>query len=84
MRHHGVDTTKYPSFEIANHDYNQVNLLLESIGIKTSLKQKARGGHLINSLPSIPKEWVTYLFFVRILRLCDQEATKDFEKYINQ
>ncbi len=84
LKHHGIDTTTYPDFNIPDTEYDQVNLLLNAIGINVKLKQKARGGHLVDSLPSIVNEWVTYLFFARILRLCDQKATIDFEKYLKQ
>jgi CRISPR-associated endonuclease/helicase Cas3 len=84
LKHHGVDTTTYPDFEISDQDYVQIDSLLKSIGINAILKQKARAGHLVDSLPEIINEWVIYLFFVRILRLCDQKATMDFEKYLKQ
>ena len=84
LKHHGVDTTTYSDFEISDNNYLQIDSLLESIGINTKLKQKGRGGHLINSLPSNIEEWVIYLFFVRILRLSDQKATMNFEVYLKQ
>ena len=84
LKHHGVDTTTYPDFEISDQDYNQIDSLLKSIGINAILKQKARAGNLVDSLPSIVNEWVIYLFFVRILRLNDQKATMNFEKYLKQ
>ncbi len=82
LKHHGTDTTTYSDFEISDNNYLQIDSLLESIGIKTKLKRKGRGGHLINSLPSNTGEWVIYLFFVRILRLSDQKATMNFEVYL--
>ncbi|MBB3186019.1 CRISPR-associated helicase Cas3' [Microbacter margulisiae] len=84
LKHHGVDTTTYPDFSISNVDYAQADSLFRANGINVRLIQKARRGHLIDSLPSIVNEWIIYMFFVRILRLCDQEATINFEKYLKQ
>jgi CRISPR-associated endonuclease/helicase Cas3 len=84
LKHHGVDTETYPDFNITEEDYREIDCLLENIGIKTKLNRKARGGRLTDFLPANREEWVTYLFLVRILRLCDQKATMNFEKYLKQ
>jgi len=82
LKHHGIETESYPDFEIADKDYLQVELLLKNIGVSTTLKRKARGGKLTDYMPTNKEEWVIYLFFVRILRLSDQKATMNFEKYL--
>ena len=82
LKHHGVETETYPDFEINDKDYTQIERLLHEIGITVNLKRKARGGKLIDYLPTNKEEWITYLFLVRILRLSDQKATIDFEKYL--
>lgn len=82
LKHHGVESESYFDFEIADKDYNEIVRLLDDIGIKTKLTQKARGGKLTDYIPENKEEWVIYLFLVRILRLCDQKATMDFAKYL--
>lgn len=82
LKHHGINTETYPDFEIANKDYAQIERLLNEFDLTGTLKRKGRGGKLTDFLPSNKEEWVSYLFLVRILRLSDQKATIDFEKYI--
>jgi CRISPR-associated endonuclease/helicase Cas3 len=84
LKHHGVETATYPDFEIGEKDYAQIDRLLQEIGVNVNLKRKARGGKLTDFLPTNKEEWVTYLFLVRILRLSDQKATMNFEKYLKQ
>jgi CRISPR-associated endonuclease/helicase Cas3 len=84
LKHHGVETETYPDFDIHDKDYSQIERLLHEIGITINLKRKARGGKLTDYLPNNKEEWITYLFLVRILRLSDQKATIDFEKYLKQ
>ena len=84
LKHHGVETETYPDFNITDENYKEVDKLLENIGIKTKLNRKARGGRLTDFMPENKEEWVIYLFLVRILRLCDQKATINFEKYLKQ
>lgn len=84
LKHHGVETETYSDFDITEEDYKGIERLLKDIGIKTKLNRKARGGRLIDYLPENKEEWVIYLFLVRVLRLCDQKATMDFEKYLKQ
>ncbi|WP_461639220.1 CRISPR-associated helicase Cas3' [Labilibaculum euxinus] len=84
LKHHGVETQSYPDFNIDNKEYQQTNILLNEIGIKADLIKKARGGKMSNYLPTNEEEWVIYFLLVRILRLCDQRATIDFEKYLKQ
>lgn len=81
LKHHGVDTESYPDFEITDNEYLHIDELLKSIGVKTQLKQEARSGKLSDSLPTNKEEWIIYLFLVRILRISDQKATMNFEKY---
>lgn len=84
LKHHGVETVTYPDFSIKDEDYRQIEILLKELDLNASLRKKARGGNLIDNLPTNTEEWIVYLFFVRILRLSDQKATINFEKYLNQ
>jgi len=82
LKHHGVETETYPDFEVDDKGYTQIIRLFKQIGVKANLRRKARGGRLTDYLPANKEEWVIYLFLVRILRLSDQKATIDFEKYL--
>ena len=84
LKHHGVETETYPGFNISDENYKEVDKLLENFGIKTKLNRNAREGRLTDFLPDNKEEWVTYFFLVRILRLCDQKATMNFEKFLKQ
>jgi CRISPR-associated endonuclease/helicase Cas3 len=84
LKHHGVETETYSDFEITDRDYIQIDRLLRDIGVNVNLKRKARGGKMTDFLPTNKDEWITYFFLVRILRLSDQKATFDFEKYLKQ
>ncbi len=84
LKHHGVETGTYPDFSIGNDDYRQIENLLSELNFKVKLKQHERGGNMTDYLPENTEEWIIYLFCVRILRLSDQKATMDFEKYLNQ
>ena len=83
-RHHGVSNIKYPDFNISNHNYNAIQQLLEEYGFNEIEldKKNRRAGELEVMEFSEFDRYILYLFFVRILRLCDQKATEDFEKYI--
>ncbi len=82
LKHHGVETETYPDFEITDKAYIQIEILLQEIGLDVNLQREARGGNMIDYLPDNKKEWVIYLFLVRILRLSDQKATIDLEKFL--
>jgi CRISPR-associated endonuclease/helicase Cas3 len=83
LKHHGVETETYPDFSIIDKDYKQIEDLLKELGLNVKLCQKGRKGKLIDNLPTNTEEWIIYLFFVRLLRLSDQKATMNFEKYLN-
>lgn len=82
LKHHGVETEKYPDFNITENNYDEINTLLNEVGINAELLKKARFGSLLDNIVSNDIEKVIYLFLVRILRLCDQKATIDFIKYL--
>ncbi len=82
LKHHGVETETYPDFEIAQIYYKEIERLFGEINIEATFPQKARGGNLKDYTPRNCQEWIVYFLFVRILRLCDQKATMNFEKYL--
>lgn len=82
LKHHGVETETYADFEIVQIHYKEIERLLGEIDIKATFPQKARGGNLKDYAPRNCQEWIVYFLFVRILRLCDQKATMNFEKYL--
>ena len=82
LKHHGVETETYADFEITQMHYKEIERLLGEIDIKATLPQKARGGRLTDYVPQNNEEWVVYFLLVRILRLCDQKATMNLEKYL--
>ena len=82
LKHHGVETETYADFEIVQIHYKEIERLLGEINIKATFPQKARGGNLKDYAPRNCQEWIVYFLFVRILRLCDQKATMNFEKYL--
>jgi len=82
LKHHGVETETYSDFDIAQRDYEEITQLLGDISVKAQLPQKARGGILIDYLPENKEEWIIYFLLVRILRLCDQRASNNFENYL--
>ncbi|WP_162304527.1 CRISPR-associated helicase Cas3' [Maribellus luteus] len=82
LKHHGVETETYADFEITQIHYKEIERLLGEIDVKATFPQKARGGNLKDYAPRNCQEWVIYFLLVRILRLCDQKATMNFEKYL--
>jgi CRISPR-associated endonuclease/helicase Cas3 len=82
LKHHGVETETYADFEITQTHYREIERLLGEIDLKATFTQKARGGNLKDYAPRNCQEWIVYFLFVRILRLCDQKATMNFEKYL--
>jgi CRISPR-associated endonuclease/helicase Cas3 len=84
-RHHSPLNLKYPDFKISDKYYEAMNQLLEEYNLKTGLEQEEDEGILEGfEYDDWEKEQIIYLFFVRILRLCDQKATENFEKYFKQ
>ncbi len=83
-RHHGVSNNSSPDFSISNHNYQAIKHLLEKYGFANyGLSQREKAEELNDFTSYGHSSFLLYLFFVRILRLCDQKATDDFEKYLN-
>ena len=83
-RHHGPLSNSYSDFSIPNINYTSIqrllnkfelnDIVLEQEGFEDNLEGFQFEGH---------EEEVIYLFFVRILRLCDQKATENLKLYFN-
>jgi CRISPR-associated endonuclease/helicase Cas3 len=84
-RHHGVSNFTYPSFIVSEHNYQFIEKLLTEFGMNDfELEQnEMKEGELEVMSFDQHEQFLLYLFLVRILRLCDQKATDDFEKYLN-
>lgn len=84
-RHHGMSNDSSPDFSISNHNYQAIKHLLNKYGFGDyKLSQKEDKNELDDFTSYRHSNFLMYLFFVRILRLCDQKATDDFEKYLSE
>ncbi len=81
LKHHSIDTKSFADFYIPQTHLNEIKLLFEEYKFKSEFITKEKGELLDDILPSNEREWILYFFIVRILRLCDQKATKCLEKY---
>ena len=82
-RHHSPLVDKYPKFNISKKNYLEIEKLLEEFDFDLELERKEEcGGNLGNWFYDGHEEHLLYLFFVRILRICDQKATKNYQKYL--
>ena len=81
LRHHSTETKSFVDFNIPDYCIKEVKLLFEKYSLKGNFINKEKGESLNDIVPTKDKEWILYLFIVRILRLCDQKATESFEKY---
>lgn len=79
-RHHGVSNITCPKFEISDINFKVMYELAETVGINIEDVTKCEDGEDL-AFEDSNKEYVLYFFLVRILRICDQMATADFEKY---
>ena len=84
LKHHNVDTESSESYVIPENNLLNLKALLEGVGYSCNLCGEHKKSESLSDL--IPAgqgiEWLTYFVFVRILRLCDQKATKNIENYI--
>mgnify|MGYP001369254182 CR=1 FL=1 len=82
LRHHNPLSESFESFYIPNEYLSDIIKLMKEIDVECDYTKKENGGSLKDILPNNDLEQIIYLFFVRILRLCDQKATQSLEKYI--
>ena len=81
LKHHSVDTHSYCSFEIRSSVIKEFNKLLTALNFDNepinNIKEREDNMEECEKI----KEWIVYFVMVRLLRLCDQRATENLEKY---
>lgn len=82
-RHHSPFSISYPAFKVSNTNYEAIQVLLKKFGFDLSLIRNDYDGQIDGFVNDSNEEYLLYLFFVRILRLCDQKATENLSKYFN-
>lgn len=84
-RHHSPLSTSYPDFKISDANYKAIEKLLQKFNFDIELDKQDYQGQLEGfEFDSWEREQIVYLFFVRILRLCDQKATENLCQYFNE
>jgi len=83
-RHHNPFVGSFPDFEIPTENYLGVQRLLEELSFDLELDTDEFQGKLDGFETEWHGERIAYLFFARILRLCDQKATENLKKYYNE
>lgn len=89
LKHHSPESINFSSFKIDRQEFesfiqlweSQVNLTIKDKSRLLQMKEIPIDRFIINSRTD-NIGIVTYFLFVRILRLCDQEATKSMEIYL--
>ncbi|WP_020530991.1 CRISPR-associated helicase/endonuclease Cas3 [Flexithrix dorotheae] len=83
-RHHSPSNSKFPEFVISPKNFNAAKQLMKELSFDLDLETEEDDGILEGfQYGDWEKEQILYLFLVRVLRLCDQKATEDFQKYLN-
>lgn len=83
-RHHSSLSNSYPDFKVKDKYYSEIESLLQELDIEINLEKEDFSGNLEGFETDGYHERMLYLFFVRILRLCDQRATENLTKYFNE
>jgi CRISPR-associated endonuclease/helicase Cas3 len=83
-RHHSPLSKSYPQFNISEKNYQAVRELIDKFEFEIELNRAEKYAGEIDEFQFQGfEEQVLYLFFVRILRLCDQKATENLKAYLN-
>lgn len=83
-RHHSPLSKSYPTFNISKENYTVIQELMDKCGFKIELGRNEKYPGEIDGFQFQGfEEQILYLFFVRILRLCDQKATENLQAYLN-
>jgi CRISPR-associated endonuclease/helicase Cas3 len=84
-RHHSPLSNSYPTFDVNENNFKEFKSLLNEYDFSFDINRKSLNGTINGfAFDDWEKEQIVYLFFVRILRLCDQKATEDLEKYFKE
>jgi CRISPR-associated endonuclease/helicase Cas3 len=84
-RHHSPLSSSSPDFKISDSNYQAMQKILDEFDLDFDLEQEEDEGVLEGfEYDDWEKEQIVYLYFARILRLCDQKATENFEKYFKE
>jgi CRISPR-associated endonuclease/helicase Cas3 len=79
-RHHGISNISCPEFEISDVNFRVMYELAEVVDFDfEEVTREEFGDDLV--FEDTDEEFILYFFLVRILRICDQMATADFEKF---
>ncbi len=81
LKHHSVETNSCENFSIPEKYILEVEKLFEDCPLKGKFLMKGRKEVLNDIIIENDKEQLTYFFLVRLLRMCDQKATENMEKY---
>ena len=85
LKHHNIYSKSFVSYSIGLKGKSEIMRLVKEYGWECDFIPSERGESLDDILPQKDKnnEMLLYLLFVRILRLSDQQAAANFEKYYN-
>lgn len=84
-KHHSPFTSSFPDFRISEVNFQAIQKLFDIFGFNFELETKGFEDRLNGfEFEDWEKEQIVYLFFVRILRLCDQKATENYKKYFKE
>ena len=84
LRHHSPDTDKSVAFRINKEAKTLQKKILKELDLECNFPSSGARDNLDEIIPRRNKnrEWILYLVLVRILRLCDQKATANRQKYL--
>jgi len=83
-RHHSPLANGYPDFNIPESNYVEIKQLLKEFDFDIKLEKNDSVGNLDGFEYDGHEEHILYMFFARILRLCDQKATENLSHYFNE
>ena len=85
-KHHSSELLhrEYLTFKISETNYKIIEKLLGEFELDVTLQKDELQVRLEGFQYGDYKEYIVYLFFVRILRLCDQTATENLNKFYKE
>lgn len=82
-RHHNPLSDSYKKFRISDRNYRAVKKLLNEHQLDVELPRCDKFDGKLNGTET-DEQNMLYLFFVRILRICDQKATQNLSYYFTE